>query len=122
MTTHEAYLSEHHAVQRNWGVFALGVVCLLFGLVIGAGGVWLIALGGSWYYALAGAGLFATGGLLVAQRMAAVWVYLAVWLGTLGWAWWEVGADWWAQVPRVVAPTVILVLILICIPALTRRS
>ncbi len=48
-------------------------------------------------------------------------VYLAIWVGTLVWAWWEVGADWWAQLPRVFAPTLLLVLVLICIPALSRR-
>ena len=36
-------------------------------------------------------------------------------------AWWEVGSDWWAQVPRMVAPTLILVLVLLCIPALRRH-
>lgn len=101
-------------------VSLLGWVCLLLGLVILAGGVWLIALGGSWYYALAGLGLGLTGILLNWRQMAAVWIYLLTWVGTLGWAWWEVGPDWWAQVPRLVAPTLILVLVLLCIPALRR--
>ena len=106
--------------RPGWGVRLLGWVCVLFGLVICGGGIWLIALGGSWYYGLAGAGLIATGILLNHGSMTAVWLYLVVWVGTLVWAWWEVGADWWDQVPRMVAPTVILVLILICIPNLRR--
>lgn len=110
--------------RRNtaWGVRAVGWISIAFGAVILAGGVWLMALGGSWYYGLAGLGLFLTGVLLNRSSMQAVWLYLVVWLGTLGWAWWEVGPDWWAQVPRLVAPTVILVLVLACIPALSRPS
>lgn len=98
-----------------------GVVCLLLGLVLLAGGVWLIALGGSWYYGLAGLGLVLVGILLFQRSFAAVWLYLAVWLGTVVWAFWEVGTDWWAQMPRLVGPTLILVLVLLCIPALRRR-
>ncbi|GGG70974.1 hypothetical protein GCM10011415_18430 [Salipiger pallidus] len=106
--------------RPGWGVLLLGWVCVLFGLVIFVGGVWLIVLGGSWYYGIAGAGLIATGILLNHANMAAFWIYLAIWGGTLAWAWWEVGADWWAQVPRMVAPTVILVLILLCLPSIRR--
>ena len=104
-----------------WGVKILGWITVLLGLVIFAGGVWLIVLGGSWYYGLAGLGLLATGILLNRYMMEAVWLFLAVWLGTVAWAWWEVGDDWWAQVPRLVAPTLILVLVLLCIPALRRH-
>jgi glucose dehydrogenase len=108
--------------RRPLAVKLLGWLCILFGLPILGGGVWLILLGGSWYYGFAGAGLIATGVLLHRYSVAAVWVYLAVWLGTLAWAWWEVGADWWAQVPRLVAPTLFLVLVLLCLPVLRRRS
>lgn len=119
MTATEASPRPH---SRNLGVLILGWVCVLFGVVILAGGIWLITLGGSWYYALAGIGLVATGLLLNRNRIEAVWVYVLTWVGTAAWAWWEVGADWWAQVPRMVAPTVILILVLICIPALKKRS
>ncbi|OWU84082.1 glucose dehydrogenase [Oceanicola sp. 22II-s10i] len=107
--------------ETSWGVKILGWVCVLFGAVILAGGVWLILLGGSWYYGLAGLGLAATGILLNRYMMEAVWLYLVVWVGTVAWAWWEVGTNWWAEVPRLVAPTLILVLVLLCIPALRRH-
>lgn len=100
----------------------LGGLLLLLGVVLAAGGIWLIALGGSWYYLPAGLGLVASGWLLIRGAMAAVWVYLLTWAGTAVWAFAEVGTDWWAQVPRMVAPTVILIFVLICIPALRRRS
>ncbi|GGE46747.1 hypothetical protein GCM10011360_37490 [Primorskyibacter flagellatus] len=113
----------NHATTHStiWGVKILGWVNVLLGAVIFIGGVWLIALGGSWYYGLAGLGLLVTGILLNRYMIEAIWAYLIVWLGTLAWAWWEVGADWWAQVPRLVAPTLILVLVLLCIPALRRH-
>lgn len=110
-----------HPTKAAWGVKLLGWINILFGLAILGLGIWLILLGGSWYYGLAGLGLLATGIMLNYYMMAAVWLYLVVWLGTVGWAWWEVGADWWAQVPRLVAPTIILILVLLCIPALARR-
>ncbi len=108
---------------RSWGYWAvvvLAVVLVLFGLPIFGGGAYLIWLGGSWYYLFAGIGLLLTAWFLVKASMLAVWVYLATWLGTLVWAFWEKGFDWWAQVPRLVAPTVILVLVLAAIPVLRR--
>lgn len=67
-----------------------------FGLALGAGGVWLIILGGSWYYALAGAAFLLTALLLWRRSSLALWVYLVLLAGTLLWALWEVGFDWWA--------------------------
>ncbi|MEH6773740.1 MAG: membrane-bound PQQ-dependent dehydrogenase, glucose/quinate/shikimate family, partial [Cereibacter changlensis] len=98
----------------------LAVVVLVFGLLITAGGAWLATLGGSWYYLPAGVGLLVTGWLLMQRSMTAVWVYLAVFAGTVFWAFWEAGMNGWAQVPRLVAPTVILVLVLASIPVLRR--
>nr|WP_235865423.1 glucose dehydrogenase [Alloyangia mangrovi] len=106
----------------GWCVKLLGWVCVLLGLVLLAGGLWLIFLGGSWYYALAGLGLILTGTLLNRGSMMALWLYLLVWTGTLGWAWWESGSDWWAQLPRMLSPTVILLLMLACIPTLSRNG
>ncbi|WP_128254807.1 glucose dehydrogenase [Falsirhodobacter deserti] len=107
---------------RGWrfAAFALAIVLVLFGLPLVGGGIYLIILGGSWYYALAGLGLIVTAVELARQRMRALWIYLVVWGLTVIWAFWEVGFDWWGQVPRLVAPTVVLVLILIVLPALRR--
>jgi quinoprotein glucose dehydrogenase len=94
----------------------------MLGLIIAVGGAWLIALGGSWYYLIAGFGLIATGVLMVLRRIESVWIYLATWLFTLIWAYAEVGLNGWALVPRVVAPTIILLLVLFSIPALRLPS
>ncbi|MCV9963394.1 glucose/quinate/shikimate family membrane-bound PQQ-dependent dehydrogenase [Pararhizobium sp. BT-229] len=81
-------------------IFLTALVFALIGLVLGAGGLWLITLGGSWYYVFAGLGFLLTAFLLFARRGAALTVYALVILGTLGWAIWEVGFDWWQLGPR----------------------
>lgn len=98
----------------------LAVVLAVFGLLILGGGIWLIALGGSWYYAVAGLGLCVTAWLLLKPSLMALWVYLATYAFTVVWALWEKGLDGWAQVPRLVAPTIILLLILLTIPVLRK--
>ncbi|AJE49052.1 glucose dehydrogenase [Celeribacter indicus] len=106
---------------RSGGYIAtvvLAVVLAVFGLVLLGGGIWLITLGGSWYYAIAGLGLCITAWLLVRASMAALWIYLLTYVFTVIWALWEKGFDGWAQVPRLVAPTVVLILVLITIPVL----
>ncbi len=101
-----------------WAVLAIGLVILVFGVPIAAGGLWLAALGGSWYYIFAGAGLIITAYFLFRRSILAVWVFLLTFCGTVIWALWEAGLDGWAQVPRLVAPTVVLLLVLATIPAL----
>ncbi|WP_414471874.1 glucose/quinate/shikimate family membrane-bound PQQ-dependent dehydrogenase [Microvirga sp. M2] len=83
--------------KLSWSPVLLGagIVIALMGLALGAGGIWLITLGGSWYYALAGIGFLVTAYLLVTARPSALWVYAVVVAGTLLWALWEVGLDWW---------------------------
>lgn len=72
----------------------------LFGIVLVAGGVWLISLGGSWYYALAGLALLVTAYLLWQRRPMALWLYAALVVLTLLWAIWESGLDWWPIAAR----------------------
>src|SRR5215217_1187567 len=117
-------MAETTARARNhkgfgfWWAMFVGVVLLVFGLPIAAGGAWLITLGGSWYYLFAGLGLLVTAYFLFRRELLAFWVYLLTYLGTLAWALWEAGFDGWAQVPRLVAPTVILILMLLTLPVL----
>lgn len=114
--------ARHEHGAGHWVVMALAIVVALLGAVLLAGGSYLITLGGSWYYGLAGLGLLVTAFYLFTRSMAALWVYLLVWACTVAWAFWEVGTDWWAQVPRLIAPTVILLAVLLAIPALGRRE
>ena len=78
----------------------LGVLFLLMGLALVAGGVKLMGLGGSLYYLLAGIGLLITAGLLLAVRREALSVYGIVLLLSTLWSVMEVGLDWWQLVPR----------------------
>ena len=78
----------------------LGILLLLMGLAMLAGGIKLSMLGGSLYYLLAGIGLALTGVLLIAARRAALGLYALVLFASTVWALWEVGLDWWQLVPR----------------------
>lgn len=84
-----------------------GSVFLLIGVALGAGGGWLAALGGSFYYLVAGLGVAATGILLLMRRIEALWLYGLVLLGTVVWAIAEVGLVGWELEPRLVAPAVL---------------
>ena len=78
----------------------LGVVFLLMGLALLAGGVKLASSGGSLYYLLTGIGILLVGFLLLAGRAAALGLYAIVLFASNLWALWEVGLDWWQLVPR----------------------
>ena len=106
----------------HWATMILAAALIALGVIIGAGGIWLLTLGGSWYYAIAGLGLVATGVLLIKGRMLGVFVYVATFLFTLVWAFWEAGLDGWALLPRLAGPAVLLVLVLLTIPVLRRRD
>lgn len=105
-----------------WWTIFVGVVLLVFGLPIAVGGLWLITLGGSWYYLPAGIGLLLTAWFLFWRDVTALWIYLTTWVATLVWALWEAGLDGWAQVPRLLAPTIVLFLVLTTLPALRGRA
>jgi quinoprotein glucose dehydrogenase len=109
---------------RSGGVVTavLGFLLLLFGLVLLAGGVWLISLGGSWYYAVAGLGLIASGWLMLRRRSLGGFLYLAVFALTVLWALWEVGLNGWALVPRLVGPAVLAVLVALVLPRLSEND
>ncbi len=108
--------------NRSWSAMIVGAVIALIGIVLSIGGVALIANGGSWYYLLTGAAMIASGGWLIQGRLRGAWLYIAVVLLTVIWAFWEVGANGWALVPRIVAPIVLLIPVLLAMPTLSRRA
>jgi quinoprotein glucose dehydrogenase len=97
----------------SWSAFVLGALMILLGLVLTAGGGWLLWLGGSIYYFCTGIGLVWAGYRLTQSRPEGAWLYLFIFASTLLWAWWEVGFRGWSWVPRVAGP---LVLLLVMIP------
>lgn len=87
---------------RATAVFLLLLAaCLLFG------GGWLLGLGGSPYYFLSGLLLLGGGTCLWRRSVAGMWLYGLFLTLTLGWAIWESGPDGWALVPRIAAPLVV---------------
>ncbi len=88
------------------------LIAVLGGFFAVAGGV-LASLGGSFYYVVAGVAMVASGALLGRGKPLGRSLFVAIWLGTLVWAVSEVGFDGLQLVPRVVAPTVLLVLVLL---------
>lgn len=76
------------------------IVMALMAVFLVAGGIWLAMLGGSSYYLIAGVAVLATAWLLAAGRAEALWMYAALLLGTMIWAVWEVGFDFWSLAPR----------------------
>ncbi|MFC6619801.1 membrane-bound PQQ-dependent dehydrogenase, glucose/quinate/shikimate family [Novosphingobium panipatense] len=97
----------------------LGALIGLMGLGLAAAGIWLIALGGSWYYLIAGLALLATAVLLFRRQAAALWCYAALLVGTMIWAVWEVGLDFWSLAPR--GDILVLVGVVLVLPRIVRR-
>ncbi len=72
----------------------------LIGAVLTIGGGQLVALGGSVYYLIVGIAFVFTAILLYLRKQAALSLYALVIVGSLVWAIWEVGLDWWQLGPR----------------------
>ncbi|WP_273689878.1 membrane-bound PQQ-dependent dehydrogenase, glucose/quinate/shikimate family [Ketogulonicigenium vulgare] len=102
----------------HWWRYIVAAVIAIFGVPIALGGLWLISLGGSWYYFPAGLGLLATAFLLARADRRAVWLYAAIFVATVIWALWEAGFNGWAQVPRLIAPAVVMLLVLSTLPTM----
>ncbi len=106
---------------RIWAVIGGGLVALI-GILLLVGGGWLIFLDGSPYYMLAGAAIIATGVMLARRHPAAGLIYAAVLGATLAWGVWEGGFSFWPLVPRVFAPAVLGLFILLVIPAAPKAA
>ncbi len=106
----------------SWTGRVVGAVVALIGLVLAIGGAWLAVLGGSLYYLVTGVAMVGAGVLLVRGRTLGGWLYLAIVVLTFLWAWWEVGANAWALVPRIIAPVVLLVAVLAAMATMSVRS
>ncbi|WP_159981721.1 MULTISPECIES: membrane-bound PQQ-dependent dehydrogenase, glucose/quinate/shikimate family [unclassified Novosphingobium] len=109
--------------RRAWPLppLILGAVIALIGVVLTIGGAWLAILGGSAYYLLAGVAMIVSGTLLFRRRIIGGWLYCAIFVLTVIWAFAEVGANNWALVPRVIAPLVLLIAVLLVMPTLSIR-
>lgn len=100
-------------------VLVTGLVYAAIGVALGAGGFWLAMLGGSLYYVIAGLGVLIAGILLLVGRASALWVFAAVLFGTLIWAIFEIGFDWWPLAAR--GDILFLLALWLLTPWITRR-
>jgi quinoprotein glucose dehydrogenase len=105
--THTMALPARGAPRVTSAIFTL------IGALLAIGGIWLVALGGSWYYLLAGLGVAATGVLAWRGRAEALLLYAAVLLATTIWALGEVGLVGWQLEPRLLAPIILGVWLLL---------
>ncbi|HMH65968.1 MAG TPA: PQQ-binding-like beta-propeller repeat protein, partial [Rhizomicrobium sp.] len=78
------------------------ILLLATGLGMALPGLYLAALGGSLYYAVAGGLILVSAWLVLRGHRAGVTLFWLVFLGTVAWSLWEVGADGWALMPRLV--------------------
>jgi len=100
-------------------ILLIAAIVLAVGLALAVGGAWLVVLGGSSYYLLVGLALVFSGRWISLGRAEGAWLYLYAFIATLLWAWWEVGLNGWALMPRVLAPTVLLVCVVLLSPKLS---
>lgn len=94
-------------------LYAVALAMVLAGGILALGGVMLIAQGGSIYYLPAGLALIGTAIGLGLRRRFAFPLFGALLAVTLVWALWESGLDGWALVPRLVAPAVLGLILLL---------
>jgi glucose dehydrogenase len=83
------------------GLWAFGGLLALLGIWLAIGGAWLASLGGSFYYLIAGVAMIFSGGFIALERKTGAWIYLAVLIGKVAWAFMEVGFDILQLLPRV---------------------
>src|SRR3954470_17197473 len=107
---------------RSWPALIIGIIVALIGLVLTVGGAWLAMLGGSLYYFPTGVAMVVAGVLLARGRLLGGWIYIAVVVLTLLWAFAEVGTNPWALVPRIVAPIILLIAVLAVMPTLSTSA
>lgn len=90
----------------------------LVGVLLAAGGGWLAVLGGSWYYLIAGVGLLISGVLLARRRRSGAGWFAAVFVGTLIWAAWESGLNYWRWIPRLDVVLILAIIVALLLPRL----
>ncbi|WP_182086896.1 membrane-bound PQQ-dependent dehydrogenase, glucose/quinate/shikimate family [Aureimonas sp. ME7] len=90
----------------------------LCGLGLLGGGAWLLGIGGSPFYLVAGILFLVTAILLHHRRPEALAVFALVVVGTLGWALYEAGFDWWPLAAR--GDVVFVIGALLLLPRVTR--
>ena len=109
-------------MRRSWSATIVAIIIALIGIVLTAGGAWLVALGGSIYYLIAGVAMLASAWFLFRGRMLGVWIYIGLFILSAIWGFTESRGNAWAMVPWLVAPLVLLIAVLLVMPTLQPRE
>lgn len=109
------------ALSHYW-LYLLGLVVAVVGLIFILGGAQLIALGGSWYFLIAGVAILASGVQIFRRRPSGVWLFLLAFMGTLVWALWEVGLDYWGLISRLLAMAVGAAVVQLSLPLMDQGA
>jgi len=96
-------------VQQQKPPTTLGLLLGIFGLLLIAGGIWLMSQGASAYFAVIGVGHSVTGFLLFKGRKMAVPVYGVTLAVIVVWSFLETKASMAALVPRIAIPLFIAI-------------
>lgn len=102
--------------MRRAYIFILAWSLAMLGGFFAVAGAELAWLGGSLYYLIVGLAMIVSGALIGREDRRGHLLYGVIWIATLVWAYFEVGLDGLQLIPRIVAPTVLLVLVLIALP------
>ncbi|WP_156419440.1 glucose/quinate/shikimate family membrane-bound PQQ-dependent dehydrogenase [Aureimonas sp. AU12] len=86
--------------QQRLPTLIMAALLAVIGIALLVGGLWLAAVGGSRYYIVASVLFLVTAILLYRRKPEALAVYAALVVGTLIWALYEVGFDWWPLAAR----------------------
>lgn len=108
MTPH----STEPAVAR-WSRRLVAAVLALVGAALTVGGGVLLTARGSPYYVVSGLAVVASAVLVWRRDARGVWLFGAMLLGTVAWSLWEVGFAPWLLLPRLAAPFVLALALLL---------
>ena len=106
-------MSDTNPRSSGWlGLWCLlvGVILLATGLFFVIGGYKLVSLGGSWYFLIAGVITLLAAIQFFRRRSSAVWLFALVFVGTLIWALFDAGFDFWPLVSRLMVPAGLMLL------------
>lgn len=108
-------------LQTFW-LLVLGSIITATGVFFTYFGIRLTSLGGSSYFLVSGIALLVSGFLLWRGRITGAYLYGVILLGTILWALWDVGLDFWPLVSRLLTLTGIAILIALSLPLLQNCS
>ncbi len=110
------------AGYARWLPALLAIIQALFGLAMLAGGIWLIAVGGTFMYVVVGIGYLIGAWHLWRRNLAGVFWSIGTFLIVLLWSLIEAGLHFWPQIPRLVVPAVLAMIVLLITPLCFART